>query len=157
MFSGQGLFERTWYSPAFGVRSACFPLIVSGVAAMAWRASASRTIGVLHRWMMSRSARCDSRVLVTPHPMTSESAFSTNSIAMSGSGKGESQGTVMRSGEYPATMSAARLGATTMARSAPARKAASALKAKQPAYRSLPPQMTTRPKSPLRTSLDREG
>src|SRR5207245_7720378 len=101
--------------------------------------------------------RCDSEVLVTPHPMTSESAFSSNSIAIFGSGNGESQGTVMRSGEYPATISAARRGATTIARSAPARNAASELKARQPAYRSLPPQPTTRQKSPLRALLDRVG
>src|SRR5690349_14431424 len=59
-FGGQELPERTWYSPAFGVNSAFFPLIDSWLAAKAWSASASRTIGVLHLWIMSRSALCDS-------------------------------------------------------------------------------------------------
>src|SRR2546425_3137097 len=130
---GQDLPDRTWYSPAFGVNNACFPLIDKAFVASAWSASASRTMGVLHLWIISSNALCDSGVRATPQPKTSASAFSSNSIATFGSGKDESQGTVIRSGEYPATMSAACRGATTIARSAPARKAARELNARQPA------------------------
>src|SRR5438093_3580404 len=115
---GQDLPDRTWYSPAFGVNNTCFPLIEARFVARSWSASASRTIGVLHLRTISSNAPCDSGVLVTPQPTTSASAFSSNSIAMFGSGKDESQGTVIRSGEYPETISAARRGATNLARSA---------------------------------------
>src|SRR6267143_3118995 len=102
---GQDVPDRTWYSPAFGVNNTCFPLIDVTLAARAWSASASRTMGLLHLWIISSNALCDSVVLVTPQPKTSASAFSSNSIATFGSGKDESQGTVIRSGADPATLS----------------------------------------------------
>src|SRR5438309_11833379 len=108
---GQDLPDRTWYSPAFGVNSTCFPLIDTVLAARARSASASRTIGVLHLWIISSNALWDSGVRVTAQPTTSPSAFSSNSIAMFGSGREESQGTVIRSGASPGPRPAARRGA----------------------------------------------
>ena len=94
---------------------------------------------------MESSALWAALVRVTPHPMISESARDKNSRATLGSGYGVAHGAVIRSGEYSATMSAARRDAMMIERSAPARRAASPLKARHPAYWSLPPAMMTRP------------
>src|SRR5438093_1752031 len=101
---GHDLPDRTWYSPAFGVNSTCFPLIDAAFVARAWSASASRTIGVLHLRIISSNALCDSGVRLTPQPTTSASAFSSNSIATFGCGKHEWHGTVVRSGEDRTTI-----------------------------------------------------
>src|SRR5438552_17978593 len=95
---GQDLPDRTWYSPAFGVNSTCFPMIDRVLAARARSASASRTIGVLHLWIISSNAEWGSGVRVTPQPRTSPSPFSSNSIVMVGSEKDETQGKAIRSG-----------------------------------------------------------
>ena len=142
---GQGFPDNPWNSPAFGVSKILFPWQTSGLKAMACNASASATMGQLQSCRIVRRALWAALVRTTPHPKINASAPERICPTTRGSGNAAAQGTVMRSGEYPDTMSAARRGATIIARSAPALRAARALKARQPAYLSLPPAITTRP------------
>src|SRR5207247_8687466 len=107
---GQGLFESTWNSPAFGVSKILFPWQTSGLKARACNASASATMGQLESCRIATRALWATSVLKTPHPKINASAPERSYPTTGCSGDGYAQGAVMMSGELECAMATERRG-----------------------------------------------
>ena len=141
-------------SPAWGVITADFFLSISGFAPHAPMASASMTIGLVHRCTNRWTPLIVSGAEPRPGPIATTSTPRENdssSVAWSSESLSPSSDRTIRLGECTATGSAAGSGVATNTRSAPARMVAMPANAGAPVY-GPPPMTRTLPASPFLAS-----